>query len=38
MQGITCIQNKITLSMEEKISKAEEEYSNFDKPKEMGGC
>ena len=32
---MSCIRNKSTLSMEEKISKAEEEYSNFDKPKEM---
>jgi len=29
------IRNKSPLSMEEKISKAEEEYSNFDKPKDM---
>lgn len=35
MQETLCIRNKSTLSMEEKISKAEEEYSNFDKPKEM---
>ena len=30
-----CIRNKSTLAMEEKISKEEEEYSNFDKTKEM---
>lgn len=35
MQEMTCMQNKSTLSMEEKISKAEDEYSNFDKTKEM---
>ena len=32
---MNCICNKSTLSMEEKISKAKEEYRNFDKPKEM---
>lgn len=35
MQETLCIRNKSTLPMEEKISKAEEEYSNFDKSKEM---
>lgn len=34
MQEMTSIRNKSTLSIEEKISKVEEEYRNFDKPKD----